>query len=359
LTGGETAVQPAAGTLVRALRSLRALLALTVRERWQLAVAVLLFVAASLLPLTGSSYWLTLGVSIAMFTVLATSWTLFSGPTNYISLATAAFFGVGMYTVAAGLNYLPYPVLIVVAGIVGAAFAMIVGLATLRISGVYFVIFTLGLAELVRQIVAWTQHVMGTSSGLYVLISMPDQTLYWLLLILAAVVFLVGWVIGRSRLGLALRIIGNDEVVAVHVGINTARAKVVLFVISSTFAAITGALVAPRWSYVEPSIAFSPFLTFEVVIMALLGGVHRLWGPLLGVIPFTLLWEFISAKFPAQTTLLLGVCFLLIVYVIPRGVVGLVEDLLRRRRAPPGSSDPDGLLERVRARVLQRKSGHA
>ena len=68
--------------------------------------------------------------------------------------------------------------------------------------------------------------------------------------------------------------------------------------ISSTFAAVTGALVAPRWSYVEPSIAFSPFLSFEVVIMALLGGVHRLWGPLVGVIPFTLLWEFISAKFP-------------------------------------------------------------
>ena len=147
--------------------------------------------------------------------------------------------------------------------------------------------------------------------------------------------------------------------VAVHVGINTARAKVVLFVISSTFAAITGALVAPRWSYVEPSIAFSPFLTFEVVIMALLGGVHRLWGPLLGVIPFTLLWEFISAKFQAQTTLLLGVSFLLIVYVIPRGVVGLVEDMIRRRRGAPGSAGADGTLGRVKALLQRGRSGHA
>ena len=73
-------------------------------------------------------------------------------------------------------NYLPYPALIVVAAIVGAVFALIVGLATLRISGVYFVIFTLGLAELVRQIVAWVQNVMGASSGLYVLITMSDQT---------------------------------------------------------------------------------------------------------------------------------------------------------------------------------------
>src|SRR6185369_14425966 len=175
------------------------------------------------------------------------------------------------------------------------------------------------------------QHVLGTMSGLYVTIERDEPEYYWQLLALTAAVFLVGWWIGRSRLGFALRIIGNGEVVAVHCGINTARAKVILFVISCTFASITGALVAPRWSYVEPSIAFSPFLSFEVVIMALLGGVHRLWGPLVGVIPFTLLWELISAKFPAQTTILLGACFLLIVYFIPRGVVGLIEELVARR----------------------------
>lgn len=304
---------------------------LTTREWREVGVATFLFIAAAFLPAFGSGYWLTLGISIAMLTVLATSWTLFSGPTNYVSLATAAFFGIGMYVVAAGLKYLPFPALVVVAGMAGALFAAVVGLATLRISGVYFVIFTLGLAELVRQLVVWAQGVMGASSGLYVLIAMSDPILYWLLLGLTATVFLIGWLIGRSRLGMALRIIGNDEVVAAHVGINAARAKIALFVISCTFAAITGALVAPRYSYVEPSIAFSAFLTFEVVIMALLGGVHRLWGPLLGVVPFTMLWEFISAKFPSQTTLLLGVSFLLIVYVIPRGIVGLVEDLLRKR----------------------------
>jgi branched-chain amino acid transport system permease protein len=311
-------------------QTLRAALTLSRRETLSLLAGAALLGAAALLPLLNTTYWLSIGISIAMFTVLATSWALFSGPTNYIALSTAAFFGIGMYIVGGGLPYLPFPALVAVAGVAGALFAAVVGLATLRISGVYFVIFTLGLAELVRQIVAWAQHVMGTSSGLYVLIGVSDQAMYWLLLGLCSLVYLVGWFIGRSRLGFALRIIGNDEVVAVHCGINTARAKVVLFVISSTFASITGALVAPRWSYVEPSIAFSPFLSFEVVIMALLGGVHRLWGPLVGVIPFTLLWEFISAKFPAQTTLLLGACFLLIVYFIPRGVIGLIEDIVRR-----------------------------
>jgi len=66
-----------------------------------------------------------------------------------------------------------------------------------------------------------------------------------------------------------LRIIGNDELVAVHCGINTARAKVVLFIISSTFASIAGALVAPRWGYVEPVVAFSPFVSFQVRVRSL------------------------------------------------------------------------------------------
>lgn len=316
-------------------RAVRQALTLSAAEKRNVLVAVVLFAAAALVPAFSSGYVLSIAISIAVYAALATSWTLFSGPTNYISLATAAFFGIGMYTVAGGIDLLPYPVLILSAAVAGAILATFVGLATLRISGVYFVIFSLGLAELVRQIMTWLQHVLGTMSGIYVLTERTEEAYYWQLLALTALIYLVGWRIGRSRLGFALRIIGNDEVVAAHSGINTARAKVILFVISSTFAAVMGALVAPRWSYVEPTVAFSPFLSFQVVIMALLGGVHRLWGPLVGVIPFTLLWELISANFPAQTTLLLGVSFLLIVYCIPNGVVGLIEGVTHRRAGEP------------------------
>ena len=305
-------------------------------EKRGLVIAAIVFGAVALLPLLDTGYWLSLGISLAMYTVLATSWMLFSGPTHYISLATAAFFGIGMYVVGAGVELLPVPVLVLVAAVAGAALAFLVGLTTLRISGVYFVVFTLGLAELIRQVVTWAQTTMGSSSGLYVLTDDTESTIYWKLLVLAALVYLIGWRIGRSRLGFALRIIGNDETVAAHVGIDTARAKIVLFMVSGTIASVTGALVAPRWTYVEPILAFSPMISFQVVIMALLGGVHRLWGPLCGVIPFTLLWDLISAQFPNQTTLLLGIAFLLIVYLIPNGVVGLVEDLLKGRKAGHG-----------------------
>ncbi|MGD0421702.1 MAG: branched-chain amino acid ABC transporter permease [Xanthobacteraceae bacterium] len=318
---------------------------ITARERRNLLISAMGFIAVGFVPLVFGGYALQLAISIAMYTALATSWLLFSGPTNYIALSTAAFFGIGMYTVAGGIDLIPYPVLIAAAGVAGAALAALVGLATLRVAGVYFVIFSLGLAELVRQIMTWLQHVLGTMSGLYVTVERSEPMYFWQLLLLTAVVYLVGWWIGRSRLGFALRIIGNDELVAVHCGINTARAKVILFVISSAFASIAGALVAPRWGYVEPVVAFSPFVSFQVVIMALLGGTHRLWGPLLGVIPFVLLWELISIEFPNQTTLLLGVCFLLIVYVIPNGITGLIEDTWHGRKKAGGSAP--GALQRM------------
>ena len=338
-------------------------LGITASERRNLLLAALIFIAVGFVPLIFGGYVLQLTISIAMYTALATSWLLFSGPTNYIALSTAAFFGIGMYITAGGIDSVPYPVLILASGVAGAAMAAIVGLATLRVSGVYFVIFSLGLAELVRQFMTWGQHVLGTMSGLYVTIDRSEPMYFWQLLLLAAVVYLVGWWIGRSRLGFALRIIGNDELVAVHCGIITARAKVILFVISSAFASIAGAVIAPRWGYVEPGVAFNPFLSFQVVIMALLGGTHRLWGPLVGVIPFVLLWELISIEFPNQTTLLLGVCFLLIVYVIPNGITGLIEDALSRRAQPSGATS--GPLQRALdasagsvRNLLQRRRKH-
>ncbi|MCR9274716.1 MULTISPECIES: branched-chain amino acid ABC transporter permease [Mameliella] len=298
---------------------------------WQtLSLSAVLLALAACLPLLGDDYYLTIGVTIAMYTVLATSWALFSGPTHYISLATAAFFGLGTYCTALGIeNGLAYWMTLPIAAVLGALVAGLVGIATLRLSGVYFVIFTLGLSELVRQIVTWAQNVSG-QKGLYVLTDITEAHIYWQLLGLGALVYLAGWAIGRSRLGFALRIIGDDEEVARHSGINTARAKVLLFMISGATASVVGGMLAPRYIYIEPSTAFTPMLSFLVVIMALLGGVGRLWGPIVGVIPFTLLWEAISASFPNQTTLLLGFSFLVIVYLLPRGFVGLLEGLRRR-----------------------------
>jgi branched-chain amino acid transport system permease protein len=296
---------------------------------WALAGAVGAAILAGV-PFLFGDYGLSLAINIMSYTVLATAWSLFSGPTRYVSLATVAFFGIGAYTTAVFAESLPWLAVLAIATVVGLIVAVIVGLATLRLSGVYFVIFSFGLAELVRQLVTWWEVNKTRTLGRYVFTDITAAQIYWQLLALAVLVFVVGFLIGRSRLGLALRAIGDDETVARHTGIDATRAKVALFALSTVFMTLTGAIMAPRWTYIDPAIAFNPVVSFTVLIMALLGGVHRLYGPVLGVVPLALLFEFLLARFPNHFSIMVGLVFILIVYAIPRGIAGLVEQTVRR-----------------------------
>jgi branched-chain amino acid transport system ATP-binding protein/branched-chain amino acid transport system permease protein len=270
-------------------------------------------------------YHLALGISLLYFTILATAWALFSGPTHYISLATAAFFGIGAYMTAVLTDLLPWPLVLLAAAAIGIVIALIVGLSTLRLSGIYFVIFSFGLAELIRQLVTWYEVNIHGSVGRYIFADTTSEGIYWRLLILAVAVLGAGWLIRHSRLGLAVRVIGQDETVARHVGIDTTRAKLALFAVSAGFMTLTGAVMAPRWTYIDPAIAFNPAISFEVVIMALFGGAGTLFGPLLGAVPLVLLFDVLTAYFPNYFSIILGLVFVLIVYALPNGVIGLLQ----------------------------------
>src|SRR5262249_61541990 len=113
------------------------------------------------------------------FTVLATAWALFSGPTHYISLATAAFFGIGAYTTAVLTEFLPWPLVLLAAAAIGCVVALIVGLSTLRLSGIYFVVFSFGLAELIRQLVTWYEVNIHGSIGRYIFANTTSGGIYW------------------------------------------------------------------------------------------------------------------------------------------------------------------------------------
>ncbi|MEG0052324.1 MAG: branched-chain amino acid ABC transporter permease, partial [Comamonas sp.] len=232
---------------------------------WVLSAIALLGLA--LLPhWLRDEYYLSLLISILMYCVLATAWALFSGPTRYISLATVAFFGMGAYVTAVFGEQLPWAAVLAIAAGVGLVMALLVGLSTLRLSGVYFVIFSFGLAELVKQLVTWWEVNITKDLGRYVFVEITQLDIYWQLLALLALVLLLRALINRSRLGLALRVIGEDETVATHVGINTTTAKVLLFTVSAVFITVTGAIMAPRWTYIDPSIAFAPAISFQTLI---------------------------------------------------------------------------------------------
>ncbi len=290
-----------------------------------LALGVLAFV-----PSFVSDYTVSLMINMLMYAVLATAWGIFCGTTRLISLATVAFFGVGCYTVAIFSEQLPWPALLVLAGLVGGSLALLIGVCTLRLSGMYFVIFSFGVAELVRQLVTWYESKITGSVGRYVFIEITAAQIYWQLLVLLAVVWGLGIWLSRSKLGFALRLIGEDEVAARSCGINTVAVRLAVLTGSAALMAIAGAIVAPRWTYIEPAIAFNSVISFQVVVMALLGGIALFYGPLLGVIPLVLAFEVLTKYLPDHFSIVLGVIFLLIVYVLPGGFLALGQRIRGR-----------------------------
>ncbi|MDO5528695.1 MAG: branched-chain amino acid ABC transporter permease [Paracoccus sp. (in: a-proteobacteria)] len=297
----------------------------------QAVIAGVVLAGLAAAPFFLQAYSIGLLVGVASAAVLATAWAMFSGPTRYVSLATAAFYGVGAYVAAAAADSMAWPFVLVLAGAIGAVMALVVGLSTLRLAGIYFVIFSFGLAELVRQLITWYEVNITGTLGRYLFVDLQPRHILWQLLALFAVTIALSAWVHRGRIGLALRVIGDDEAVAAHCGINLARTKLLLFVASGTIITLTGAIMSPLWVYIEPAIVFDPTVSFMTVIMALLGGANRLWGPTLGAVPMFLVFEWLGANFPNHSLILLGLLFIAVVFLLPNGVLAGIDDLRRRR----------------------------
>ena len=319
------------------------------RSIFAIVALALLVSSLAVVPWFVSDYGLGFMVNLLCYLVLTIAWALFSGTTRYVSLATAAFFGIGAYTVAMLVKTMPIYACFGIALVVGTLMALLVGLVTLRISGMFFVVFGFGLSELMREVLIWWEINQTRTMGRYVFVPFSTTMIYEHLLGLAVLVFLVGWWLRRTRLGIALLVIGDDETMARQAGINVPFAKVAIFVVSSVFMTIVGAIMAPRFGYLTPNFAFNPLISFQVVIMALLGGMQRLWGPVLGVVPLILLSEFLQVRAPFWYSVLLGLVFMVIVYFLPRGVTGLLEAAWERVR-----NAWSAVIGGVQARLLRR-----
>jgi branched-chain amino acid transport system permease protein len=288
------------------------------------AIAVLALAALVAAPRFTDAYWLSLLVNVLTYVALATGWAFFSGATRYVSLAASAFFGIGAYSVAIVAPDHSYALSLVAAVVASIVLSAFVGLATLRLSGMYFVIFTFGLAALVSAIVSWWEFNVAQKAGRHLFLSITTVHIYYQLLALCVVIVALWIVRDRSRMGFALKTLGADETVARQVGIDTVALKIGTFIVSSVVMTLAGAILAPRWSYMDATIAFNPNISFLTVIMALLGGATSVWGPMLGVVPLVLISDFLSVTMPNHFSVVLGLVLLGIVFLIPNGLVGLL-----------------------------------
>ncbi len=307
----------------------------TVGARWA-TVALVVILAA--LPMGVSSYVVSFLISVFLAVALAGSWNLFSGTTGYVSLGHGLFFGIGAYSFAVsmvtfGLN----PILsftVAAVSTAGCAFLLGIVLLTTRIRAAYFAIVMLGFSEIAKTLVA-NNKFLGSSYGL-TLPPLPNSLIaYYFLLALAVAVTLSFYFIYSSKWGYGLKAILADEVAAEVTGVNTVALKMAMFVISGTLVGLAGAMIAWHWSYIDPYMAFDLAVSFDMVVMAMFGGVGSLWGPVLGAVAMSLLKEGLSTTIPQLHAIIFGTLVIGLILWRPGGIVELVVSLRNRlkRRA--------------------------
>ena len=256
---------------------------------------------------------------------------MFSGATGYISLATAAFFGLGVYTSAMLGDYLPLPMLMLLGGVAASVLAFLIGVITLRLRGVYFTIFTLGVVKLLEVLILYLEIHLNDTRGRFV-VSYSFTDVFYALYVLLILLLIAIIVIKRSRFGKALTCIAEGEDAAQHIGINSTRVKVLCFAISSFAMGAAGAAMATRWSYIDPGIAFNANYSFLPVLMVIFGGAQNLLGPIIGAAVFAYLQELLTTEFPYIYMLAMGIIMILAILFMPRGILGVVEDLRAKAR---------------------------
>ncbi|HEY1227411.1 MAG TPA: branched-chain amino acid ABC transporter permease [Ramlibacter sp.] len=287
------------------------------------ALAAAALVAAAALPFLASEFVQSLALACLMYIALATSWSMFCGATRYLSLATSAFFGVGAYSSAVLLDVLPWPLVIICSAAVAAIVALVMGAAVLHLRGTYFAVLTFGMTELIRHAVTYVEKQVSGTVGRVLAVVPDENTVYYTLLIIAALSVAVAVWVRKSRFGLALAGIGADEQRAQTLGVDTRRAKIAGFVLTAMFAGAVGAAMAVRWPYLEPAAVFSPFIGFQTVLIALIGGAASVGGPIAAAIVFSLLAETLRLQLPYGYMLVLGLLLVLCVMYLPGGLASL------------------------------------
>jgi branched-chain amino acid transport system permease protein len=295
-----------------------------------IAWLLILFLLIALLPLFFSSpYILGLVVLAMTYTVMAEGWNLIGGYGGEVSLGHVAFFGIGMYTtglISLSQLGLPYGVDIVLGGICAAALAAAIGYPFLRLRGPYFAMGTLVFAQILYVVIINSKEFKG-AAGIIVPFLKPYSVIpyYYTILVIVVVSLLIIYRLVNSKFGLALEAIRDDIEAAMMLGINATRYKMMAFVLSALFTGIAGSFFANYVSYFNPNVAFSQATTFEIVLMATVGGAGTFVGPMIGV-PIVMALQEIGRQYILQGyILLLAVFFVLMSLFSPGGIVGAIS----------------------------------
>jgi branched-chain amino acid transport system permease protein len=293
-----------------------------------IAFACVLGVMALLLavPSLHNDYLQVVFRNILMYAAMAYGWNLIGGYTGYVSFGNVTFFGLGAYCAAVlsshGVqNLFAY---VLVAMVVAALFAVVVGLPVLRLRGPYFGIATLGIGLAVGDIVE-NLDALGGSSGIR--LQQVDEAhfavYYYAMWLVALGAMLATYAIARSKLGYAFVAIRENEDAAAVLGISATRYKITAWAISAMMAGAAGAIFAPANGFIDPSITFATDSNVFPIAMTILGGIGTVAGPFIGALLLAGANELLQRYFVSGHTLFFGAMIVLIVLLLPRGLAWL------------------------------------
>jgi branched-chain amino acid transport system permease protein len=288
--------------------------------------------------------------NIAVFTVmyvgLATAWNIMGGYTGYISLGHAGFFGFGSYALGLLLaklgvagGYEPF-LFVPVAGVLTAVLAAVVGWFALRTRAATFVIVTIAFMFMLQLLAENLTSLTGGGAGL----AFPNPPwrgdffnipFYYAMLALALVGLAVSWWIRRSKFGLGLLAIRDDEDKALAVGVPARAFKLTAFVISGALVGMIGGVYGYYVTFIYPQFVVDPLIGISMVLMVFLGGLGTLWGPVLGalILEPAQLWLAYNFGVSRLYLVLYSAVFLLVILFMPRGIIPSASELIARRRA--------------------------
>jgi branched-chain amino acid transport system permease protein len=314
----------------------------------------------ALFPFVERTDWIVnIGVFTLMYAGLATAWNLFSGYTGYISLGQAAFFGLGAYAtgitfnhISIGSGYRPFYFLPLI-GLAVAIVSVPVAWIALRTRAMTFAIVTLMLLFIVQQLAFNLRSITHGSQG--VAVPQPnfpsnfDRPYYFAMLSVLALAMLICWYVRRSKFGLMLFAIREDEEKARGLGVRVTGTKLIAWALSVGLTAMIGGIWGYYLFYIYPESAVDPLVTIGAVLMTFLGGKGTLWGPMIGAFVLVPTQQWALATYGATRLYLIAYAgvFVIVLLLLPRGIVPSLADLIRRWKfRAPARPDVGRAMER-------------
>lgn len=310
-----------------------------VKVKW----LIIVFAALAMLPLVMKGrFEQNMAILILMWACLGSAWNIFGGYTGQVSLGNAIFFGIGAYGVV--VPFMHWNVTPWIGIFVGMAFATVVALILawplFKLSAQYFAIATVALGETFR-IIAVNLPFLGGAAGMdilkpkakpwYAVQFMSKIPYYYFFLVILAVVFLLMLYINSSKMGYYFRTIKANETAAASVGIDTRKYKTIAFIISACVTSLCGAFYAQYQLYVDPTTVFLGSISTRMIMMAVIGGLGTLWGPMIGAVILVPLSEYTRVQFasvlPGSDQVLYGALIILIILFQPKGILEILKNL--------------------------------